>query len=157
MEFSKEMIKPMSFGMSEQLLMLSSILAGLIGSKKEIVIFTLILISFSNSLPDTISYYQNSYQENNDVSKSLVIAGYVFITELIVASFIIAPIILIPNTTIAIMVSYTFAIVLCYVNLRYLMHYDMKQSLSQLVIYASLASTIFAISKGAKKYFKINI
>ena len=157
MNLNKDLIKSMSFGLNEQLIMLSSILAGLIGVKRSTVIFTLILISLSNSLPDTISYYQNSHQETNDASKSMKIAGYVFMTEMIVAVCIILPIILIPDLKISIIVSYLLAILICYLNLLFLMNYNIRESTFQLVIYILIIVIIFTISKLAKKYFKINI
>tara|TARA_Y100000389_G_scaffold82319_1_gene78926 strand:- start:1662 stop:2135 length:474 start_codon:yes stop_codon:yes gene_type:complete len=154
---TNEMIKSISFGLNEQLLMISAMLAGLIGSSKTTIIYTLILISLSNSLPDTISYYQNVYQDTKDEYESVKISSYVLMTELLTSVIVLLPIILIDKPKVAIPVTYCIICVMSILNLHYLIGYDIKETTKQFVIYIFIVGLIYFISKESKSYFKINI
>ena len=116
--------KAFSFGMNEQLITLMSVLSGYIMYPKKKIILALIIMTFSNSLPDCISYYQNTYYDTKDIKASLEITSIAFISEMLSALAIILPIIFISNTTLSIKVSYFIIIILLFVNLYYLLDYS---------------------------------
>lgn len=135
-----------SFGMNEQLITLMSVLSGYIRYPKKKIILALIIMTFSNSLPDCISYYQDTYYDTKDVKASLKASGIAFISEMLSALAIILPILFISNNTLSIKVSYCVIIILLFINLYYLLDYNITKSIINLVIYLSISILIYYIS-----------
>lgn len=146
-----------SFGLNELLLMISSVLAGILSYSTKNIIFTLMLISLSSSLPDTISYYQNIYQENKDAYKSAKISSYVFLTQFITTILLISPLIVVHTKLVGVMISYIIIITLNFINLRYIIGYDLSKTALQMSIYSFISLIVYGISVFAKNYFKITI
>ena len=154
---NKGLMKAVSFGLNEQLITLMAVMSGFLGYSRKRIILALIIMSFSNSIPDAISYYQDNYEETKDRNYSIKQALFAFMSEMMASVIILVPIILIKNTHNSIKLSYLFIASILFINLRYLMKYDLSSTSIQMVIYGLVGICIYYISYFSSKYFNLNV
>ena len=145
------------FGIDEQLITLCAVLSGYLSFPQKKIIIALIIMAFSNSLPDCASYYDEKISDDKmDKSQALKLTSMVFISEMMSTIIVLIPIILIKNTKKAIITSY----VLIFSMILYAHYYrskNIEESIMKLPIYASIGIILWLISTGAQKYFNISV
>jgi hypothetical protein len=145
---------PISFAIDEQLITFGAVLSGYLNFSHRKIIVALIIMAFSSSLPDVLSYYDEQITDGEKREEALKMAFIVFISEIMAAMLVISPLLFINNIKIGITISY---ILICIILLltNYYRDKDLYQSLMKLPLYILVCLTVWFISKITHKYFKI--
>src|SRR6056300_1577698 len=93
---------PISFAIDEQLITLCAVLSGYLNFSHHKIIVALIIMAFSSSLPDVLSYYDEKITEKVDEKEAIELSFVVLISGIISTFVVLLPIILIKDTKIAI-------------------------------------------------------
>ena len=150
------LIQPITFGLDEQLITLSAVLSGYLNFPKKKILIALIIMAFSNALPDCLSYYDEKIGNGVDKDEAMKLTMVVFVTEVLSTVVILLPIILINNIKNGIMISYSLIfIILVYIN--YYKGRNILGALEKMPIYFAIGFSIWFISKMAQKYFKVDV
>ena len=113
-------------------------------------------MAFSNSLPDTLSYYEEKVGDGQEKNLALKESAIVFLSEIISTLIVILPILFITDTKISIILSYVIIFtILIFVN--YYKNKDILGAIYKLPIYILIGFIIWFISKVSQKYLKISI
>ena len=104
--FIQKYLSPIIFGLDEQLITLCAVLSGYLSFPQKKIIIALIIMAFSNSLPDTLSYYENKIGNGQEKELALRESAIVFSSEIISTFIVILPIIFIKDTKTSIILSY---------------------------------------------------
>ena len=76
-------LNPITFGLDEQLITLCAVLSGYLSFPQKRIIIALIIMAFSNSLPDTLSYYEEKVGDGQEKNLALKESAIVFLSEII--------------------------------------------------------------------------
>ena len=147
---------PISFGIDEQLITCGAVLSGFVSYPQKKIIIALIIMALSNSLPDTLSYYDQKIEEGQSRIESLKLSFIVFISEIISTLIILIPFFILKNKNNAIIGCYIL-IALILVTSNYYKDYNIVSALSKLPIYMIIALIIWFISDRANKYYGITV
>lgn len=154
--FIQKYLSPITFGLDEQLITLCAVLSGYLSFPQKRIIIALIIMAFSNSLPDTLSYYENKVGNGQEKELALRESAIVFSSEIISTFIVILPILFIKDTKISIILSYVIIFtILIFVN--YYKNKDILSAISKLPIYILIGFIIWFISTMSQKYLKISI
>jgi len=149
-------LNPITFGLDEQLITLCAVLSGYLSFPQKRIIIALIIMAFSNSLPDTLSYYEEKVGDGQEKNLALKESAIVFLSEIISTFIVILPILFITDTKISIILSYVIIFtILIFVN--YYKNKDILGAIYKLPIYILIGFIIWFISKVSQKYLKISI
>lgn len=145
---------PISFAIDEQLITFGAVLTGYLNYPHSKIMSALIIMAFSGSLPDILSYYDEKITDGGEREEALKMAFIVFFAEIFSAMLVISPLLFINNIKIGITISY---ILICIILLltNYYRDKDIFQSLMKLPLYTLVCLTIWFISKITHRYFKI--
>lgn len=144
---------PISFAVDEQLITLCAVLSGYLNFSHHKIIVALIVMAFSSSLPDVLSYYDEKMTEKVDKKEAIELSFVVFISSMLSTFVVLLPILLIKNTKIAIITAYILmGIILLLIN--YYREKDIYQAAIKLPLYALVCVIIWLISKLTQKYLK---
>ena len=145
---------PISFAIDEQLITLCAVLSGYLNFSHHKIIVALIIMAFSSSLPDVLSYYDEKITEKVDEKEAIELSFVVLISGIISTFVVLLPIILIKDTTIAIISSYILmGVILLLTN--YYREKDIYKASMKLPLYALVCVITWIVSKLSQKYFKI--
>jgi hypothetical protein len=143
-----------SHGINLQVLSYLTALGGYIKFPKNHIILLLIILFLATSWPDIITFYRDElFTEDNKMFGKFE-AFKVLITELIVITILISPLIFIYSKKIALIVSYTIAIILLYINNHINMKYIMEKNIQTIILYLFVSYIIYLISDFLLKIIK---
>ena len=154
--FIQKYLSPITFGLDEQLITLCAVLSGYLSFPQKRIIIALIIMAFSNSLPDTLSYYEEKVGDGREKGLALKESAIVFLSEIISTFIVILPILFITDTKTSIILSYVIIFtILIFIN--YYKNKDILGAIYKLPIYILIGFIIWFISKVSQKYLKISI
>ena len=156
MDFVNENIVPITFGIEEQMITCGAVLSGFTLYPKKKIIIALIIMALSNSLPDTLSYYDEKIGGGVEESKAIELSSVVFGSEIISTVIILLPFIFIKDKNKAILCCYLL-ITAILISANYLTSRNLVSSLFKLPIYAAICLFIWYISKVASERFDISV
>ena len=151
-----EYILPITFGIDEQLITCGAVLSGFTILPQRKIIISLIIMALSNSLPDTLSYYNEKKGEGKDTNEALKLSSAVFAAEILSTLIILIPFFVFKDKNKAIASCYML-ILFILLSSNYYRERNIIKSLSKLPIYIGIAFTIWKISEFARKHFKVTI
>ena len=143
-----------SHGINLQVLSYLTALGGYIKFPKNHIIVLLIILFLATSWPDIITFYRDELFTKDNKKLGKLEAFKVFITELIVTIILISPLIFIYSKKIAIIASYTIAIILLYLNNYINMKYTIEDNIQSIVLYLFVSYIIYLISDFLIKIIK---
>jgi len=149
-------LNPISFGVDEQLITLCAVLSGYLNFPQHRIIIALIIMAFSNSLPDCLSYYDEKIGEKMDKKEAMKSTAIVFLSEMLSTLIVLLPIIMMNNTKAAIATSYVLIFIIL-ISINYYRDKDIEGAIMKLPLYVLVGFTIWFISKMAQKYFKVSV
>ncbi len=149
-------LNPISFGIDEQLITLCAVLSGYLNFPQHRIIIALIIMAFSNSLPDCLSYYDEKIGEKMDKKEAMKLSLVVFLSEMLSTLIVLLPIIMMNNTKAAIATSYVLIFIIL-ISVNYYRDKDIEGAIMKLPLYVLVGFTIWFISKMAQKYFKVSV
>ena len=74
-------LNPISVGIDEQLITLCAVLSGYLNFPQQRIIIALIIMAFSNSLPDCLSYYDEKIGEKVEQKEAMKLSLVVFFSR----------------------------------------------------------------------------
>ena len=147
---------PISFGIDEQLITLCAVLSGYLNFPQQRIIIALIIMAFSNSLPDCLSYYDEKVDEKVDKKEAMKLSLVVFLSEMLSTLIVLLPIIMMDNTKAAIATSYVLIFIIL-ISVNYYRDKDIEGAIMKLPLYVLVGFIIWFISKMAQKHFKVSV
>lgn len=154
--FIQKYLNPITFGLDEQLITLCAVLSGYLSFPQKRIIIALIIMAFSNSLPDTLSYYEEKVGDGQEENLALKESAIVFLSEIISTFIVILPILFIKDTKTSIILSYVIIFTIL-ILVNYYKNKDILGAMYKLPIYILIGFIIWFISKMSQKYLKISI
>ena len=143
-----------SHGINLQVLSYLTALGGYIKFPKNHIIVLLIILFLATSWPDIITFYRDELFTKDNKMLGKFETFKVLITELIVIIILIFPLIFIYSKKIALIVSYTIAIILLYINNHINMKYSMQENIQSIILYLFVSYIIYLISDFLIKIIK---
>ena len=143
-----------SHGINLRVLSYLTALSGYIKFPKNHIIVLLIILFLATSWPDIITFYRDELFTKDNKKLGKLEAFKVLITELIVTIILISPLIFIYSKKIAIIASYTIAIILLYLNNYINMKYTIEDNIQSIVLYLFVSYIIYLISDFLIKIIK---
>ena len=143
-----------SHGINLQVLSYLTALGGYIKFPKNHIILLLIILFLATSWPDIVTFYRDELFTEDNKMLGKFEAFKVLITELIVIILLISPLIFIYSKKIALIVSYTVAIILLYINNHINMKYNMEENIQTIILYLFVSYIIYLISNFLIKIIK---
>ena len=141
-------------GINLQVLSYLTALGGYIKFPKNHIIVLLIILFLATSWPDIITFYRDELFTKDNKMLGKFEAFKVLITELIVIIMLISPLIFIYSKKIGLIVSYTIAIILLYINNYINMKYSMEENIQTIILYLFISYIIYLISDFLIKFIK---
>ena len=117
--------------------------------KKHIIILMFILF-ISNSLPDISTFYndENLEDKNSIINDALI----VFVTEFIIITILVLPLIFVSNKFFSLLISYTLSFILLYTNNSYNLHYSNEKNIGIIIFFYSISYLIYLLTLYSDKY-----
>lgn len=143
-----------SHGINLQVLSYLTALGGYIKFPKNHIIVLLIILFLATSWPDIITFYRDELFTKDNKMLSKFEALKVLITELFVIIILITPLIFIHSKKIALIVSYSIAIILLYINNHINLNYNMEDNIQSIILYLFISYIIYLISDFLIKIIK---
>lgn len=117
--------------------------------KKHIIILMFILF-ISNSLPDISTFYNDeNLEDKNSIFNDALI---VFITEFIIITILVLPLIFVSNKFFSLLISYTLSFILLYTNNSYNLHYSNEKNIGIIIFFYSISYLIYLLTLYTDKY-----
>lgn len=117
--------------------------------KKHIIILMFILF-ISNSLSDISTFYNDeNLEDKNSIFNNALI---VFITEFIIITILVLPLIFVSNKFFSLLLSYTLSFILLYTNNSYNLHYSNEKNIGIIIFFYSISYLIYLLTLYSDKY-----
>lgn len=117
--------------------------------KKHIIILMFILF-ISNSLSDISTFYNDeNLEDKNSIFNNALI---VFITEFIIITILVLPLIFVSNKFFSLLISYTLSFILLYTNNSYNLHYSNEKNIGIIIFFYSISYLIYLLTLYSDKY-----
>lgn len=117
--------------------------------KKHIIILMFILF-ISNSLSDISTFYNDeNLEDKNSIFNDALI---VFITEFIIITILVLPLIFVSNKFFSLLISYTLSFILLYTNNSYNLHYSNEKNIGIIIFFYSISYLIYLLTLYSYKY-----
>jgi len=143
-----------SHGINLQVLSYLTALGGYIKFQKNHIIILLIILFLATSWPDIITFYRDELFTKDNKMLGKMEAVKVLLTEIIVIILLISPLIFIYDKKIGLILSYTIAITLLFINNYINMNYDIQNNITSILIYLFVSYIIYLISNFLIKIIK---
>jgi hypothetical protein len=143
-----------SHGINLQVLSYLTALGGYIKFSKNHIIVLMIILFLATSWPDIITFYRDELFTKDNKILGKFEAFKVLITEVFVIILLISPLIFIHSKKISILLSYTIAIILLYINNYINMKYSMEENIQTIILYLFISYIIYLISNFLIKIIK---
>jgi hypothetical protein len=117
--------------------------------KKHIIILMFILF-ISNSLSDISTFYndENLEDKNSIINNALI----VFVTEFIIITILVLPLIFVSNKFFSLLISYSLSFILLYTNNSYNLHYSNEKNIGIIIFFYSISYLIYLLTLYTDKY-----
>ena len=129
-------------------------MGGYIKFPKNHIIVLLIILFLATSWPDIITFYRDELFTKDNKMLGNFETFKVLINELIVIILLISPLIFIYSKKIALIVSYSIAIILLYINNHINLNYSMEDNIQSIILYLFISYINYLISNFLIKIIK---